>query len=337
MDKFKQIEALVTAMEKGSFARAALEQHVTPAMLGRRVDALEKRLGVKLMHRSTRHLTLTEEGSVYLDHCRKLLSDLDETEKVLSQGRNRVTGHLIVSAPAAFGRKHVAPHAPLFVATHPDVRVSFNLTDHVVDLVREGYDVGIRIGGAIDPNFVAVKLATNRRVVCGSPAYFSKHGIPQRLEDLMRHNCLSFNLQGGQQRGWYFQKNGKQIAVRVAGNLDCNDGELLHRWAMEGLGLGWRSTWEIQAQLESGELITVLDDYALPQYDIMAVYPQQRHLPAKVRFFIDGLKAIYAQPGYWLRGTDPVQRTPGNMVLTETGTGTREKPATGKPRAGRKA
>jgi DNA-binding transcriptional LysR family regulator len=320
MDKFKQIEALVNAIEKGSFARAALEQHITPAMLGRRVDALEKRLGVKLMHRSTRHLTLTEEGSVYLDHCRKLLAELDETEKVLSQGRNQVTGHLIVSAPAAFGRLHVAPHAPLFVGAHPNVRISFNLTDHVVDLVREGYDVGIRIGGVIDPNFVAVRLATNRRVVCGTPAYFAKHGIPQRLEDLAKHNCLAFNLQGGQQRGWYFQKNGKQVAVKVSGNLDCNDGELLHRWAMEGLGLGWRSTWEIQAQLESGDLITVLDEYALPQYDIMAVYPQQRHLPAKVRFFIDGLKAIYAQPGYWIRGTVPAWRT------SEPATGARGKP-----------
>ncbi|MDB5856246.1 MAG: Transcriptional regulator [Herminiimonas sp.] len=331
MDKFKQMEALVNAIEKGSFARAALEQHVTPAMLGRRVDALEKRLGVKLIHRSTRHLTLTEEGSVYLDQCRRLLSDLDETEKMLSQGRNQVTGHLIVSAPAAFGRKHVAPHAPRFVAAYPGVRVSFNLTDHVVDLVREGYDVGIRIGGAIDPNFVAVRLATNRRVVCGSPAYFRRYGVPQRLEDLLRHNCLSFNLQGGQQRGWYFQKNGKQVAVRVTGNLDCNDGELLHRWAMEGLGLGWRSTWEIQAQLESGKLITVLDDYALPQYDIMAVYPQQRHLPAKVRFFIDGLKAIFAQPGYWLRGGGSIQRETEGTIFSEAGTSCPDKQADNKP------
>lgn len=300
MDKFKQIEALVTSVEKGSFARAALELHVTPAMLGRRVDALERRLGVKLLHRSTRHLTPTEEGASYLEHCRKVLAELDETEQVLSQGRHRVRGHLIVSAPAAFGRLHVAPHAPRFVTAYPDVRVSFNLTDQVVDLVREGYDLGIRIGGAIDPNFVAIKLASNRRVVCGSPDYFRRHGVPHTLDDLARHNCLAFNLQGGQQRGWYFQKNGKPVAVRVAGNLDCNDGELLHRWAVEGLGLGWRSTWEIQAELESGELVTVLDEFALPDYDIMAIYPHQRHLPAKVRFFIEGLKALYAQPGYWV-------------------------------------
>lgn len=299
MDKLKQIEAFVDAVEKGSLARAALEQHITPAMLGRRIDALEKRLGVKLIHRTTRHLTLTEQGAVFLDHCRKLLTELDVAEKIISEGRHKATGHLIVSAPASFGRRHVAPHAPAFLAANPEVQISFNLTDQVVDLVREGYDVGIRIGGAIDPNFVAVKLANNRRVVCGTPAYFAKHGIPRKLEDLSQHNCLAFNLQGGQQRGWYFQKNGKPVTVKVKGNLDCNDGELLHRWALEGLGLGWRSTWEIQPQLETGELITVLDEYALPDYNIMAVYLQQRHLPAKVRFFIDALKTIYSQPGYW--------------------------------------
>jgi DNA-binding transcriptional LysR family regulator len=195
----------------------------------------------------------------------------------------------------------VAPHAPAFLAAHPKVRISFNLTDQVVDLVREGYELGIRIGGVLDPSFVAVRLASNRRVVCATPAYFERCGIPRTLDELARHNCLAFNLQGGQQRGWYFQKDGKPVTIKVDGKLDCNDGELLHRWASEGLGLAWRSTWEIQAQLASGELITVLDDYALPAYDIMAVYMQQRHLPARVRAFIQALKAAYAQPGYWTR------------------------------------
>lgn len=301
MDKLKQMEAFVDAVDKGSLARAARGQHITPVMLGRRIDALEKRLGVKLMHRTTRHLTLTDQGAVFLEHCRKLLADVGVAETIVSEGRHKATGHLIVSAPAAFGRLHVAPHAPAFVAAHPKVQISFNLTDQVVDLVREGYQLGIRIGGVLDPNFVAVKLATNRRVVCGTPEYFERHGIPRTLEDLAQHNCLAFNLQGGQQRGWYFQKEGKAVSVKVGGNLDCNDGELLHRWASEGIGLAWRSTWEIQAQLAAGELITVLDEHALPDYDIVAVYVQQRHLPAKVRFFIDALKATYAQPGYWTR------------------------------------
>lgn len=310
MNKLKEIEAFVTVTEAGSLTAAALREGVTPVMMGRRLDALEKRLGVKLLHRSTRQLTVTQQGVVFLDHCRKLLTDLQEAERLVTEGRRKVTGHLIVSTPAAFGRKHVAPHASAFIADNPELRISFNLTDRVVDLVREGYDFGVRIGGAIDPSFVAIKLAGNRRVVCATPGYLARRGHPRTLDDLAHHNCLAFNLQGGQQRGWYFQKNGKPLTMRVTGNLDCNDGELLHRWALEGLGLAWRSTWEIQRELHSGELLTVLDDYALPHYDIMAVYPQQRHVPAKVRLFIDHLKQIYAQPDYWAGGG--VASAPGN-------------------------
>ncbi|MCB2018155.1 MAG: LysR family transcriptional regulator [Hydrogenophaga sp.] len=301
MDRYKEIEAFVQVMEHGSLAAAALHAGITPVMMGRRIDALEKRLGTQLMHRSTRRLVLTEAGSRFLDECRQLLAQWAQAEASVAEQKHRARGHLIVSAPAAFGRLHVAPHASPFLKANPEVKLSFNLTDRVVDLVREGYDMGIRIGGDNDPNFVAIRLSTNQRVVCGTPAYFRKHGKPKTLEDLQHHNCLAFNLQGGQQRGWFFQRDGKTVAVRADGNLDCNDGELLHRWVSEGLGLGWRSTWEIQAQLQRGELVTVLEEYALPAYDILAVYPQQRHLPAKVRFFIEHLKKTYARPGYWLK------------------------------------
>jgi DNA-binding transcriptional LysR family regulator len=301
MDKLKQMRAFVEAVDQGSLARAALAEHVTPVMLGRRIDALERRLGVKLLHRTTRRLALTESGTVFLEHARRLLADLELAETIVSDGQMDASGHLIVSAPAAFGRLHVAPHAPAFLAQHPRVRISFNLTDQVVDLVREGYELGIRIGGAPDPSSVAVRLAANRRVVCGTPAYLARCGTPLTLEDLAQHNCLAFNLQGGQQRGWYFQRDGKQVSVKVDGTLDCNDGQLLHRWASEGLGLAWRSTWEIESQLAAGELVTVLDDYALPNYDILAIYMQQRHLPARVRAFIETLKVAYARPGYWAR------------------------------------
>jgi len=301
MDRFKQIETFVRVADAGSLAAAALEEGVSPVILGRRIDALEKRLGVKLMYRTTRRLVVSEDGAAFLERCRGLLAEWDQAENELSAGRRAVSGHLIVSAPAAFGRKHVAPLAPAFLAGKPELQMSFNLTDRVVDLVREGYDLSIRIGGAVDPNFVAVKLASNRRVVCGTPEYFRRHGKPKTLEDLPAHNCLAFNLQGGQNRGWYFRRNGKLATVRVGGTLDCNDGELLHRWVSEGLGLGWRSTWEIRQQLARGELETVLDEYALPDYDILAVYPQQRYVPAKVRYFIDYLKEAYASDDYWNR------------------------------------
>ena len=299
MDKFRELATFVDVADRGSFAAAAAEEGVTPAIIGRRIDALEKRLGARLLHRSTRRLTLTEDGGVFLEHCRRVLTDVEGAERAVSAARHTAIGHLVVSAPAGFGRRHVAPHGPAFIKAHLQVRLSFNLSDRVVDLSREGYDLAIRIGGALDPNCVAIKLAANRRVVCGTPAYFKRHGKPKTLDDLARHNCLAFNMQGGQQHGWLFRKSGRPINVRVAGNLDCSDGELLHRWAVEGLGLAWRSTWEIAAELERGELVTVLDDYALPAYDIHAVYAQHRHVPARLKLFVDYLKATYARPGYW--------------------------------------
>jgi DNA-binding transcriptional LysR family regulator len=301
MDRYTELRSFVLVAEKGSFAAAALQERVTPVVMGRRLDSLEARLGVKLMHRSTRGLHLTDLGEQFLDQARQLLKDFDEVEATIQAGRNTVRGHLVVSAPAAFGRRHVAPHGPVFQALYPELKLSFNLTDGVVDLVREGYDMSIRIGEVTDPNYVALRLAANRRVVCGTPEYFERHGIPRSLEDLAQHNCLAFNLAGGQQRGWSFLKDGKTVAVKVSGNLDCNDGELLYNWVKQGLGIGWRSTWEIAGELKRGELVTVLDDFAAPAYDIQAVYPQQRHLPVKVRFFADYLKKIYATPGYWER------------------------------------
>ncbi|NBA93578.1 LysR family transcriptional regulator [Pseudomonas sp. R5(2019)] len=301
MGRYTELHSFVLVAQKGSFAAAAMSEGVTPAMLGRRLDSLEKRLGVKLMHRSTRGLHLTELGEQLLERARGLLRDFDEIEADISASGAMVKGNLQVSAPASFGRLHVAPHALDFHRKFPHLKLAFNLTDSVIDLVSEGYDMSIRIGGVTDPNYVAVKLFSNHRVVCGTPEYFAKFGTPRTLEELANHNCLAFTLQGGQQRGWTFQRDGKPVALKVSGNMACNDGELLFSWMRQGLGLGWRSTWEIRKELASGELVTVLDDYALPDYDIMAVYPQQRFLPAKVRYFIDYLRSIYQSAGYWGR------------------------------------
>lgn len=299
MGRYTELHSFVQVAQQGSFAAAALSEGVTPAMLGRRLDALERRLGVKLMHRSTRGLHLTELGEQLLERARQLLRDFDDVEADISNCGSTVKGNLLVSAPASFGRLHVAPHALGFQEQFPHLKLAFNLTDSLVDLVSEGYDMSIRIGGITDPNYVATKLFSNNRVVCGTPAYFARYGKPTSLEDLADHNCLAFTLQGGQQRGWMFKRDGKPVAMRVSGTLACNDGELLFAWMRQGLGIGWRSTWEIQSELDSGELITVLDEWALPDYDIQAVYPQQKFLSAKVRYFIEYLKSIYQQPGYW--------------------------------------
>ncbi|GAA5089525.1 MAG: LysR family transcriptional regulator [Alcaligenaceae bacterium] len=299
MSRYTEIRSFVLVAEKGSFAAAAAQEGVTPVVLGRRLDALEKRLGVRLMHRSTRGLTLTDLGEQFLEQCKQLLHDFEMAEASISDQHNAMRGHLVVSAPASFGRQHVAPHVLAFKKRYPDLRLSFNFTDSVIDLVREGYDMAIRVGAVYDPNYVAVRLYPNQRVVCGTPAYFAKHGVPQVPEDLIHHNCLAFNLHGGQQYGWTFVRQGQIFSVRVQGDLDCNDGELLFDWVKQGWGVGWRSMWEIQAELKRGELVTVLDEYAIQDYDIQAVYQQQRYVPAKIRVFTDYLKQIYNQPGYW--------------------------------------
>lgn len=299
MGRYTEIHSFVQVAQKGSFAAAALSEGVSAAMLGRRLDALERRLGVKLMHRSTRGLHLTDLGERLLERARQLLKDFDDVEADISSSGNKVKGNLLVSAPASFGRLHVAPHALGFQQQFPHLKLSFNLTDSLVDLVSDGYDMGIRIGEITDPNYVAVKLFSNRRVVCGTPDYFAKHGVPTTLEDLSTHNCLAFTSQGGQQRGWTFNREGKQVAMRVSGTLACNDGELLFSWMCQGMGIGWRSTWEINNELRRGELVTVLDEWALPNYDIQAVYPRQKFLSPKIRYFIEYLKKTYEQPGYW--------------------------------------
>ncbi len=299
MDKLKQMEAFVHAADLGSLAKAARAIGITPAMLGRRISALERRLGVRLLHRTTRYLGLTEEGMAFYEQCKSLLAHLESAEDTVTSARYGPTGHLSVTAPSGFGRRHVAPHGPAFLSKHPKVRLSFYLDDRVTDVTREGYDLAIRIGGIYDLDLVAVKLAENRRVVCAAPSYLEREGVPQTLSDLERHNCLAFNPLGGQQRGWDFVDGGKPVSVRVRGNPDCNDGEMLHRWACQGLGLAWRSTWEIQSELACGELVTVLDEFTRTEYDVYAVYPQQPNIPAKVKFFVQHLKKIYQRPDYW--------------------------------------
>ena len=294
MDKFKEAQALVLVADLGSLAKASIQEDVTPAVIGRRLDSLERRLGVKLLHRSTRAIKFTEVGISFLDDCRKMLKDWDLIEESVTQGPREVSGHLNVTAPAAFGRTHVSPHALGFLKQHPNLKLSFNFTDKVIDFVQEGYDLSIRIGGQIDPNLVATQLAKNQRVVCASPDYLKAHGIPQHPKELLQHQCLVLNYRDTTLGTWHFQEDGRLIQIRPHGSLDCNDGEILKKWAIEGYGFVWRSTWEIQKELLSGELVTVLDRFSITDYNVMALYPHQRIIPAKVRLFIEYLKKAYS-------------------------------------------
>ena len=302
MGQFRQISTFVDVVARGSLSASARAEGIAPAMIGRRLDALEARLGVKLLQRTTRKLVLTNEGAAFLEDCQRILAELEEAESAVAERSAKASGHLLVSAPAGFGRQHVAPLLPSFLAEHREVTVNLNLNDRLVDVVGEGVDVAIRIASLSDSSLVGMKLADNQRVLVASPAYLKRHGTPRTLADLAKHNCLPISSEGSQ-RGWTFRENGKSVTLKVAGNMVCNDGAVLHDWALAGKGLAWRSMWEVSAEIDAGKLKTVLDQYAAPGNDIYAVFAQRRHLPLRIRAFVDFLRHTYAQPGYW-RKTD---------------------------------
>ena len=299
MDKFKQLESFVAVATLGSLSAAARAQGIAPAMMSRRIDALETRLGVKLLVRSTRRLSLTSEGTDLLEEAQRILRDLNDTETRITQGSANPSGHLRISAPAGFGRRHVAPLLPEFIKAYPDVAITLDLTDRLVDLIEERYDCAIRIGELDDSQIVGIRLADNRRVIIAAPSYLSEYGRPNSPDDLTHHNCLSFGTQGNQARGWLLRHKGRVRAIRVKGNLACSDGSVLHEWTLAGCGLAWRSLWEVREDLQTGRLVSVLDDYAAPPNGIFAMLPERKHLPLRVRVFVDLLKDRYAQAAYW--------------------------------------
>ncbi|MBM3116638.1 LysR family transcriptional regulator [Jeongeupia naejangsanensis] len=297
MDALKQLQTFIAVVNLGSLSAAARDEGVVPAVIGRRLDALEERLGARLLVRTTRRVTLTQEGSAFFEDGQRIVAELEEAEAAVASGSARVRGHLRVTAPAGFGRRHVAPHIATFQREHPDLKVTLDLSDRLVDLAGERVDCAIRISELADSNHVAVRLAENRRVVVASPSYLAERGIPKTPADLERFDCLS--LGASQSRGWTFRVDGKLSNWRVQGVLECNDGAVLHEWALKGYGLAWRSLWEVRSDVGEGRLVTVLDAYSAPDYPVYAVMPQRKHLPQRVRRFIDHLKTVYAVPGYW--------------------------------------
>ena len=303
MDRLKQIESFVAIVMRGSLTAAAQAEGVAPAVIGRRLEALEERLGVKLLLRTTRRLSLTHEGSAFLEDCQRLLGDLANAEASVSAGGVKASGHLRITAPAGYGRRHVAPLVPAFIAEHPEVSLSLNLADRVIDIVHEGYDCAIRVGDLPDSSLVSVRLADNRRLCVAAPSYLDRRGTPSTPQDLDRHDSLTLSSEASQSRGWAFQQDGAVVYLRPRGRLDCTDGQVLHAWCLAGLGIAWRSAWEVQQDLREGRLVEVLAGFSAPPNGVYAVFPHARHLPLRVRLWIDFLKHTWGDPAYWDRLT----------------------------------
>ncbi len=304
MDKLKQLETFVAVATRGSLIGAARAEGVAPAVIGRRLDALESRLGVKLLVRTTRRITLTHEGSAFLEDCQRLLMDWANAEASVSEGGVKASGHLRITAPAGFGRRHIAPLVPRFRERHPEVTISLNLSDRVVDVASEGFDCAVRVGDLPDSSLVSVRLADNRRMCVATPRYLKQHGTPQTPADLVSFDCLTLSSDASQTRGWAFavpQDHGETqtIHLRPGGPLDCSDGQVLHEWCLAGYGIAWRSRWEVEADLREGRLVAVLESFAAPANGIYVVFAQRKHMALRLRLWIDFLKSEFARPGQW--------------------------------------
>ncbi len=287
----------------GSLSAAARELGLSPALVSRRLAALEARLGVRLVNRTTRTLNLTVEGTRYYDACTRVLAEIEEADAEVSVGRVDPQGALKVALPASFGHRHVAPLVPQFAARYPKVELAMSLSDRTVNIMDEGFDLAVAIADLQDSSLAARRLAPNRRVVCASPAYLAAHGLPHTPEDLAKHNCLTARDFVGD---WdYKAPDGRAGSVRVKGRYCCDNWEVLREWALAGLGVALKSTWDVYRELKDGSLVALLPEYVFhSDVAIYAVYPHRRFLPAKTRVFIEFLAESFGPEPYWDRWAD---------------------------------
>lgn len=274
---------------KGSLVATARELGITPPAVSKRLTLLEARLGIRLVNRTTRSMSLTSEGELYFSHAARILTQIDELEQLLSSSRATPKGLIRVNASLGFGRRHIGPALAAFFAQYPEVEIQLEISDHPLDLATHGFDLGIRFGSLPDATFHARKIASNRRLLCASPLYLDKYGTPQKLADLHQHNCIFIRQNESPYGVWSFTHGGHTENIKVQGALGCNDGEVALNWALEGYGVLLRAEWDIARYVRSGRLRLVLEDQTPTRADVYAVYPQQLHLSARVRSLIDFL------------------------------------------------
>ncbi len=289
MDSVSDLAFFGLLAKNGSLSAAAQQLDVTPPAVSRRLSALENRLGIRLLNRTTRRISLTYEGELYLEEGRRILDDLEELEQRVSIGHSVPQGLLRVNATFGFGREYVTPIVADFLETHPGVEVQLRLTDRPINLAEEGFDVCIRFGNIPDARIVARKLATNRRYLCASPDYLKKNGIPQVPGDLQHHKCIVIHQTNASFGTWHLNNGTHDETIKVRGAVVTNDGEAAVMMALRGFGILERSEWHVAPYIRSGQLQLLLPDWELPAADIYVVYPVKKNLSAKVRTFVDYL------------------------------------------------
>lgn len=290
--------------EAKSFSEAARRLGLSKSMVSKEVTKLEKSLGARLLNRTTRKLSLTEIGAAFYEHCARVVQEAEEAELLVGRLHGEPRGVLKLTTPVAFGTLHVAPALPEFLARYPDVTIDLTISDRFFDLAEEGYDLTLRIARELPPNVVARPLAPINRVVCATPDYFAKHGIPSTPTDLAAHNCLVYT-HANPDSLWRFRSSGSDVVVPVRGNLTLNDDEALWQAVLGGLGISLLPTFIVGKDLQAGRLQAVLVHYVPFERTLHALYLPNRHLSAKVRVFIDFMLERFAAPPYWDRDWAP--------------------------------
>ncbi|KIF82804.1 LysR substrate-binding domain-containing protein [Noviherbaspirillum autotrophicum] len=288
-DTSSELAFFVLLAKKASLSATARELNITPPAVTKRLAQLEQRLGVRLVNRTTRTVSLTNEGELYLAHASRILDEIREMEEQVAATRDAPKGLLRVNATLGFGRTTVAPLISTYARRYPDVAVQLQLTDRPLNLVEEAFDLGIRFGELPDSRLSARKVMSNRRFLCASPAYLKQFGEPKTPHDLVQHRCILHRQNDDAHGIWRLTKGRKTETVKVDGTLSSNDGDVVQNWALDGHGILMRSEWDVARYLESGRLQVVLKDYRPAPADLFVYYPNRRNLPAKVRTFIDFL------------------------------------------------
>ncbi|MGZ5795002.1 MAG: LysR substrate-binding domain-containing protein [Croceibacterium sp.] len=299
MDRFESMRIFVKVVEANGFTPASASLGISTSMVSQHVKQLEERLGARLLNRTTRRTSLTEVGRAYYDRCKRLLLDLEDAESAVGKMQVVPRGDLRVNATPVFGAIHLAPAIADLTARFPLISVELMLSDRIVDLVDEGFDVAVRVEPLPGSSLMTRQIASCRLVICGAPAYFKKHGVPQTPSDLANHNCLMFTG-ASYMRGWGLgSPKAESLEGPLKGNLRSNNAAVLLLGALSGQGLVGMPTYLVSDALRSGRLRTVLDDYAAPPLTIRAVYPHNRHLSAKVRTFVDFLAERFGRETQW--------------------------------------
>ncbi len=294
MDKLTGMSVFVRVAKAGSFAAGASEMGISRAMATKHIMQLESSLGTRLFNRTTRSLNLTDVGASYLERCQQVLLDIDEMEAAVTHLQTEPRGVLKISAPPVIGATHITRAVAEFLKIHPDLKVDMILQSSPIDLIDEGIDIAIYLGDLDDTSMVARKLASSSMVVCGSPDYLARHGIPYTPEDLYNHSCL-INWASSPRSKWKFKGKTGYTTINVSGRMQSNVADANRIAAVNGLGLVMLATYVVGRDIEKGKLIPVLENYTLPPLDIHAVYPHRKYLSAKVRRFLDFLQ-IWLQP-----------------------------------------